>query len=84
MVDLWGDITETAASNAYGPDSLVHVFSSGKSVASILIAIMVDKGLMDYSDLVTKHWKEFGQNDKDKLTIADIMRHEGGLAKLSK
>ena len=79
---MWGDTRPSE--QAYGPDSLTHVFSSGKSIASILIAVLVDKGLLKYSDLVIKHWKEFGQNGKDKLTIADIMRHEGGLAKFNK
>ena len=27
------------------------------------------------------YWPEFGANGKDELTVADILRHEGGLAK---
>jgi CubicO group peptidase (beta-lactamase class C family) len=42
---------------------------SGKVVASILMAIIVDEGLIKYEDTVAKHWPEFGQNGKDLITI---------------
>jgi len=46
-----------------------------------MIAMAVDRGLLDYGDKITKHWPEFGQNGKENITIADLMRHEAGLAK---
>jgi CubicO group peptidase (beta-lactamase class C family) len=42
----------------------------------------VDLGRLQYSDKVVKHWPEFGQNGKENITVADVMRHEGGLYKL--
>ena len=27
------------------------------------------------------YWPEFGANGKDELTVADVLRHEGGLSK---
>ena len=78
VVDLWGSRLDD---QSYGPDTLQIVFSSGKNVAAFIVAMMVERGLLDYSDKVVKHWPEFGQNGKDELTIADILRHEGGLEK---
>jgi CubicO group peptidase (beta-lactamase class C family) len=44
------------------------------------VAILVDRGLVRYDDLVTRHWPEFGKdNGKENITIADVMRHEGGV-----
>jgi CubicO group peptidase (beta-lactamase class C family) len=40
----------------------------------------VSKGLLSYKDRITQHWPEFGAKGKDGLTIADLMRHEAGLA----
>jgi len=31
---------------------------------------------------VITYWPEFGQNGKDKITVADVCRHEGGLFKI--
>jgi CubicO group peptidase (beta-lactamase class C family) len=63
-----------------GDDKLGCLFSSGKSVASILIAMMVDKGLLSYNDKISKHWPEFAQNGKDHILVSDLMRHDAGLS----
>ena len=38
-----------------------------------------DRGLLDYADKIAKHWPKFGQEGKEDITIADLMRHECGL-----
>ena len=43
----------------YGLDTCQAIYSSGKSVASILIAKMVDEGKLEYQDKVAKNWPEF-------------------------
>ena len=39
-------------------------------------------GLLKYSDKICSHWPEFAENGKSEITIADLMRHESGLASL--
>ena len=34
-----------------------------------------------YDAKVVDYWPEFGANEKEGLTLADILRHEGGLSK---
>ena len=77
VVDLW---CSTSPDNNYTGDSLSTVFSSTKSLTAIAMAALVDKGLIKYSDKIASHWPEFGQNEKGEITIADLMRHEAGLA----
>ena len=77
VVDLW---CSTSTDNNYTGDSLTTVFSSTKSLTAIAMASLVDKGLIKYSDKIASHWPEFGQKDKGEITIADLMRHEAGLA----
>ena len=55
VVDLWGSHGPNRDAN-YGPDSLQNIFSSGKSVASVCMARLVDKGLLDYNEKVSKYW----------------------------
>lgn len=43
---------------------------------------MREQGLVQYTEKVTKYWPEFGQNGKDKLTVANVMKHEAGLNRL--
>ena len=55
------------------------MFSSGKSIAAIVVAMMVDKGLLDYNQKVESIWPEFGKNGKSEITLADVLWHEAGL-----
>ncbi len=77
VVDLWGS---ASGDEDFSADSLVNVFSSGKSLAAIAMASLVGKGLLDYSAKITDYWPEFGAHGKHELTVADLMRHEAGLA----
>jgi CubicO group peptidase (beta-lactamase class C family) len=77
VVDLW---RSTALDADFSADSLVNVFSSGKSLETIAIASLVGKGLLAYEDKIADHWPEFAAHGKGELTVADLMRHEGGLA----
>ena len=71
-------------SPSYSGDTIQTIWSSTKNLTALAMAMMVDRGLLAYSDLVSKHWPEFGQKDKEKITVADVLRHEGGLPFFSK
>merc|ERR1712241_182576 len=76
VVDLWGSTTLSS----YTGDTLTTVFSSTKSITAIAMAALVDLGLINYSDKICQLWPEFAENGKGDVTIADLMRHEAGLA----
>ena len=44
------------------------------------MASLVDKGLLDYRDPISKYWPEFTAYQKGSMEIADLMRHEAGMA----
>ena len=77
VVDLWASATHDSNFSA---DSIINVFSSGKSLEAIAIASLVGKGLLNYEDKITEHWPEFGAKGKSELSVAELMRHEAGLA----
>ena len=78
VVDLWGSAVED---ESFSPDSLINVFSSGKSLEAITMAMLADRGLIDYNARIADYWPEYAANGKDQ-TIADLMRHEAGIAAL--
>ena len=80
VVDLWA----SSVSPSYSGDSMQTIWSSTKNLTALAMAMMVDRGLLAYSDRVAKHWPEFGQKDKHLITLADVLRHEGGLPFFSK
>ena len=78
VADLWA----SAGADDFSADSLVNVFSSGKSLESILMAMLVDQELLDFTAPVSTYWPELSAAQR-KLTVADVMRHEAGLAQLN-
>lgn len=79
VVDLWAS---TTPGNSFTADTLINVFSSGKSLEAVAVAALVNKGLLSYDDKIVTYWPEFAANGKEGLSVADLMRHEAGLANL--
>ena len=77
VVDLWAS---PGGDETFNGDSLVNIFSSGKSLEAIAVGVLVSRGLIDYDAKIAHYWPEFGAQGKQELTIADLMRHEAGLA----
>ena len=77
VVDLW--CSKTHDPN-FGADSLINVFSSGKSLEAIAIASLVGRGLLTYETKICEVWPEYRGGGKEHTCVADLMRHEAGLA----
>jgi CubicO group peptidase (beta-lactamase class C family) len=78
------DVTMAPNGSTFNSDSMTCVQSSGKSVASVIFARLVDQGLVNYSDTVMTHWPEYAQNGKEAIKIEDVFRHESGMPKFSR
>jgi len=74
VVDLWA-----SKHDGFSPDSLINIFSSGKTLEALALASLVDKGLLNYDEKISHYWPEFAANGKADITVADLMRHEAGL-----
>jgi CubicO group peptidase (beta-lactamase class C family) len=55
------------------------VFSASKTVTSMAVLLLVERGLIDLAAPVTKYWPEFGQNGKDKALVRHLLSHTVGL-----
>ncbi len=78
VVDIWGG-TRNSDGEPWLKDTVATSFSTTKGVASTLLHIIVDKGLADYDDPISRHWPDFAQNGKQHITIRQAMCHEAGL-----
>jgi CubicO group peptidase (beta-lactamase class C family) len=78
VVDTWGG-TRDAEGNPWEEDTICLAYSTTKGVASTLIHILVDRGLLDYDTPVSEFWPEFAQAGKRNVTLRQVMCHEAGL-----
>ncbi|KHN86060.1 Beta-lactamase domain-containing protein 2 [Toxocara canis] len=82
VVDLQGGYADASALRKWTPQTRTVVFSATKAVGALCIALLVDRGHLRYSDLVSQYWPEFAQNGKENITVDWIMSHRAGLAAL--
>ena len=78
VADLWGGIRDRDG-RRWQEDTMAPSYSTSKGVAATLVHILVDRGLLDYDDRVAKHWPEFAQNGKGRITLRQVLSHQSGL-----
>jgi CubicO group peptidase (beta-lactamase class C family) len=72
VVDLGGGPHITA-------DSITGAYSCSKGVAAMVIALLVQDGLLDLDRTVAHYWPEFGQHGKDRLLVREALSHQAGV-----
>ena len=78
VVDVWGGAMDTDG-EPWRRETMAPSFSTTKGVASTLVHILADRGLVRYDDRVAEYWPEFAQAGKDGITIRQVMAHQSGL-----
>jgi CubicO group peptidase (beta-lactamase class C family) len=66
VVDLYGGWRDIQTKKEpYASNSLQVIFSTSKGILGAAVALCVERGWLDYDELVTKYWPEFGTNGKE-------------------
>ncbi len=60
-------------------DTLFLSFSSTKGPTALLVHQLAERGQLDYDAPVVEYWPAFGQNGKERITVAQAMSHQSGL-----
>lgn len=79
VLDIWGGNADREGTVPFSDTTLTPVFSTGKAVMAVMIARLVNKGKLDYETAVAYYWPEFGQNGKSRITVGQLISHQGGL-----
>lgn len=72
VVDLW-------AGEDTGGDTLTGVYSSTKGAATLVVALLVQDGILQLDEPVASHWPEFGAAGKEMITLRDVLTHRSGV-----
>jgi CubicO group peptidase (beta-lactamase class C family) len=60
-------------------DTITGAYSCSKGVAAMVIALLVQDGLLDLDAPVAKYWPEFAVHGKDRLLVREALSHQAGL-----
>lgn len=77
VVDLWGG--RARRGRDWQEDTLACVASVTKSWAAIVVARLVEQGLLDHTSPISRWWPEFAANGKERITLHDLFTHSSGV-----
>ena len=69
VVDLQGGWFDRTQIKRHDNETLQLLFSTSKGLVATAAALCVQRGLLDYSALVTRYLREYGQNGKQNTTV---------------
>ncbi|TGS10591.1 class A beta-lactamase-related serine hydrolase [Mesorhizobium sp. M2E.F.Ca.ET.209.01.1.1] len=79
VVELWGGHADAARTRPWRRDTLINVWSCTKGVVALAIAMLVERGKLDYAAPVARYWPEFAEAGKERITLNQVMSHQSGL-----
>jgi CubicO group peptidase (beta-lactamase class C family) len=77
-LDIWAG--DARPGRPWSENTKSVVFSTSKGLLSVLAHKLIEKGLLDPDEKVSRYWPEFGVNGKENISVAMIMRHRAGLS----
>ena len=83
VVDLFAGTASRRTRRAWGPDTLVNVYSATKGISAFCIHLLVERGQLELTAPVARYWPEFAAHGKDAVTVAQLLSHQAGLAALA-
>jgi CubicO group peptidase (beta-lactamase class C family) len=79
IADLRGGFADRAQTMPWTERTLCPVYSTTKPVAALVIAMLVERGQLEYDSPVANYWPEFAAEGKGAITVAEAMSHQAGL-----
>ncbi len=83
VVDLWGGVADVERGAPWERDTRVVLFSVTKGLAAMALALLSDRGQLDWDAPVATHWPGFAQAGKDAITLRTLFNHRAGLPGLN-
>jgi CubicO group peptidase (beta-lactamase class C family) len=77
VVDLWGG--SARADRPWSSDTICLAYSVTKGLVTVLLARLVEEGLLDLDQRVAAYWPEFGAAGKGATTVRMVLSHRAGL-----
>ena len=78
VVDLWAG-TDVVNQRPMPADGLMMVASCSKGITATVLAILVERGVLDPGERVAAYWPEFATGGKEDVTLAMVASHTAGL-----
>ena len=82
IVDLYGGFCDAGRTKPWKADTVVLVWSATKGIGSACVLHALQQQKIELNRTVVEFWPEFGQAEKDKITLEQLLSHQAGLCAL--
>ena len=82
LLDLHGGFRDARREHPWAPDTLVLIWSATKGLGSACLLHALQEHDIAIEQRVAEFWPKFAQAGKDKITFAQLLSHQAGLAAL--
>ena len=79
VVDLWGGFADVERAEPWTRDTRIVVFSVTKGFAAMALALLADRGALDWDAPVSTYWPGFAAAGKGAITARTLFNHRAGL-----
>jgi len=82
IVDLHGGFCDAGRTQPWKANTVVLVWSATKGIGSACVLHVLERQNIELDRRVAEFWPEFGQADKDEITLGQLLSHQAGLCAL--
>ena len=84
LLDLHGGFRDAKREQPWTEETLVLIWSATKGLGSACLLHVLQEHKIDIERRVGEFWPEFAQAGKEKITLAQLLSHQAGLAALDR
>src|SRR5215211_626781 len=82
LIDLYGGFCDAGREKPWRPDTVVLVWSATKGIGSACLLHALQQHKIELSRRVAEFWPEFGEANKGKITLGQLLSHQAGVCGL--
>ncbi|MAQ55414.1 MAG: EstA family serine hydrolase, partial [Rhodospirillales bacterium] len=79
VVDLWGGYVDGAQNHPWRANTLCLMYSVAKSICSLSVHMLADRGQIDLEAPIAEYWPEFAQAGKEGIKVRHFLSHWCGV-----
>ena len=79
VVDAVAGVADSETGRPVTSDTLFFSYSIGKGVASTVVHVLAERGVLDYDTKIAELWPEFGAHGKEGATVRHALSQSVGV-----
>ena len=79
VIDLWAGTRNKSADDPWEYNTKANIFSASKAVVALAVLQLVEQEALDIDAPIADYWPEFGCNDKQSITVRQVLIHCSGI-----